>query len=130
PAIAVPADTAPPKGTQRLSARMGDLDVVVLYREAGNYALVHNGVSLIIDVSVTNRGESPIEETMLDIELLTPPGQNVSVGRPLQIPLGSIDPFQSIEVPLQQLVWRLNPELFVLLDEAVLTGIQLTVRTK
>src|SRR5699024_8636345 len=51
------------------------------------------------------------------------------VGRPLAIPLSRIDPFQRVEVPFQQLAWRLNPELFVLLDEAVPTDIQLTVRT-
>ena len=38
-------------------------------------------------------------------------------------------PGARLDLPVHQLAWRLNPAPFVTLDEAVLTGIHLTVRT-
>src|SRR5699024_10984626 len=108
----------------------GELDVVVLYREAVNYALVHNRVSPIAAIRVKNNGLSPIAEVTLAIEIDTPPAVAESpVGAPLEIPVGTVEADDQIEVPLHQLAWRLNPAPFVALDEPVFTSIHLTVRT-
>lgn len=125
----VPMSSKPPEGTQVLSVRSGDLDVVVFYREAVNYALVHNRVSPIASVRVTNNGEAPIADVSLTIQVDTPPQLSASLASPLDIPIGPVAGEDSIEVPLHQLTWRLNPAPFVALDEAVLAPVHLTVRT-
>ncbi|WP_170163172.1 DUF4011 domain-containing protein [Bogoriella caseilytica] len=130
PAERVPGEDFPREGIRVLSARTGALDVVVLYREAVNFALVHNRVSPIAGIRVQNNGPHAIMDVSLTIDLDTPPDLVESpVAPPLIVPIGTVEPGDHLEIPVHQLAWRLNPVPFVALDEALLTGIHLTVTT-
>ncbi|MHA7618118.1 DUF4011 domain-containing protein [Cellulosimicrobium cellulans] len=127
-AVQVPLSGDVPNGMGRLSARVDELDVVVYFREAINYALVHNRVSAIAGVLVVNRGGGPVDDVVLAFELDTPPSLVATpVAAPLTIEVGTVESGAEIEIPAHQRAWRLSPAPFVTLDEAVLTGIHLTV---
>lgn len=128
PAQRIAVDAAP-RGSRSLSARVGSLDVECLFRETVNFALVHNRVSPIVTVVVTNRGEEPTDDVTLTFEI-DPPATlpDAPVVAPLVVPVGAIDARSEMEIPSHQLSWRLSPAPFVGLDEATLTGIHLTVR--
>ncbi|MFD6176394.1 MULTISPECIES: DUF3320 domain-containing protein [unclassified Isoptericola] len=130
PAVRVPLETPPPRGIRVLTARVGDLDVVVQFREAVNYALVHNRVSVVAGVTVTHRGTTAVPGVVLTLTIdpVAPLG-DLAVAAPLVIDVGAVAPGARVDVPAQQRAWRLSPEPFVALDEAVTVGLHLTVAT-
>src|SRR5690606_10446203 len=128
PAERVPVEGYPEGGIRVLSARVGELDVVVLYREAVNYALVHNRVSPVAAVKLVNNGDESVTDVTLTVELDTPPAlADTPVASPLEIRVGTVEGLASLDIPAHRLSWRLNPAPFVTLDEAILSGIHLTV---
>ena len=113
-------------GTRTLSARAGDLDVVVVYREAINYALVHNGVSPIADIYLANRGEKPVEELKFELEIESP-FEDVPVAGPFSLELGTLAGFSETELPTNMLAWRLTTRAFLRLDESMSVDMHLRV---
>jgi DNA polymerase III delta prime subunit len=125
----VPLDEAAPRGLRVLSARVGDLDVVVRVREAINYALVHNGISPIAGVMIRHRGIEPVRDVRLEL-VIDSPLPDAPLAAPLVVQVGDVQPDANIDVPHARLSWRLTSSPFVSFDEAVSTDVHLTVTTR
>lgn len=126
--MAVPREGEPDRGVRVLAARLGDLDVAVVVVEAMNYALVHNGISPVLDVRVQNRGTETVRDVRLELAIDSPL-EDSPVAAPLVIGIGDVPAQAAFEVPLSELAWRLSSAPFVAFDEAVSTEMRLTVET-
>ena len=130
PAVAhrVPAVEPVPAGLRRLSARIGELDIEVYVREALNFALVHNGVSPVAAVVVTNHGDAPHGGVAVTIDVDPPGGPSAApLGPTLRLPVEAIPPKTTIDAVPHLLAWRLSPGPFIGLEESVTTSVHLTV---
>ncbi|MDM8084880.1 DUF4011 domain-containing protein [Cellulomonas cellasea] len=117
-----------PRGTVVLSARVGDLDVVVLAHESLNYALVHNGASPVVRLAVHNRGEVVAEDVRVGVSLRLPDDVSRSaIAVPLSVHLGDVRPGQRVEAPHAALAWQLSPSAFLEIDESAVAVATLEV---
>lgn len=126
--MALPREGEPDRGLRMLAARLGDLDAAVVVVEAVNYALVHNGISPVLDVRVQNRGTEAVRDVRLELVIDSPLADS-PVAAPLVIDLGDVPAHAAFEVPLSELAWRLSSAPFVAFDEAVTTEMRLTAET-
>src|SRR5690606_6383568 len=79
-------------------------------------------------VKLVNNGDESVTDVTLTVELDTPPAlADTPVASPLEIRVGTVEGLASLDIPAHRLSWRLNPAPFVTLDEAILSGIHLTV---
>lgn len=116
-------------GVRPLSVRVGSLDVVVVYHEAINYALIHNGVSPLVSARLRNTGDVPIEIESIEVSIdPLAQGSDVPVAIPLVLHPGILAAGAEIDVPAHQLAWRVNVAPFLALDESATTAIALGVR--
>lgn len=128
PATRVPGAESPGRGVRGLSTKVDDLEIVVAYWEAVNYALVHNGVSPIVAATVRNVGPEVIRDVSvtISIESLLPESP---VASPLTVEIGDVLPGSALDIPASRLAWRLSPAPFVAFDEAVGAEVTLTVQS-
>ncbi|GAB3165148.1 DUF3320 domain-containing protein [Myceligenerans halotolerans] len=117
-----------PHGASILSARIGDLDVIVAVTEAINYALVHNDISPVHSVSLVNNGPAPIEGTRLTLQIESPLPDGV-VAQPLVIDVDHLGPGEVYAVPTRSCRWTMSQHAFLTFDEAVGTTVEMLVVT-
>ncbi|WP_020016573.1 DUF4011 domain-containing protein [Promicromonospora sukumoe] len=117
-----------PRGQRLLTARLGDLDIVIGVREAINYALVHNGISPVAQASLHNRGTEPVNGLRLTLSIDSPLPDS-PLAAPLVVEVGDVAPGAQVEIPTSRLAWRLTSGPFVVFDEAVTTGVHLVAET-
>ncbi|MGI5191113.1 DUF4011 domain-containing protein [Promicromonospora sp. CA-289599] len=117
-----------PDGLRLLTARLGDLDVVIGVREAINYALVHNGISPVAKALLHNRGAEPVRDLRLTFSIESPL-PDTPLAAPLVLEIGDVAPGAQIEIPTSRLAWRLTSGPFVVFDEAVTTDVHLVAET-
>ncbi|PUB19872.1 AAA domain-containing protein [Promicromonospora sp. AC04] len=115
-------------GLRLLTARLGDLDVVVGVREAINYALVHNGISPVAKAVLHNRGPETARDLRLTFSIESPLPDS-PLAAPLVVEVGDVAPGARVEVPTSRLAWRLTSTPFVVFDESVPTDVHLTAET-
>ncbi|MCE5292445.1 MAG: hypothetical protein LLG14_24870, partial [Nocardiaceae bacterium] len=119
-----------PRGIRALAVRVDGVEVTVLYREAVNLALAHNSVSPVTGVTVVNPGSQRVLVESLELTIESPTMvSSERVAAPLTIEIGTVEPRATIEIPSAQLRWRIDPNVFAALDEAVTTELTLTVKT-
>lgn len=118
-----------PAGLRLLTARLGDLDVIIGVREAINYALVHNGISPVAKVLLHNRGTEPVRGLRLTLSIESPL-PDAPLAAPLVVEVGDVAPGAQIEIPTSRLAWRLTSAPFVLFDEAVTTTVHMVAETR
>lgn len=114
-------------GLRTLSARIDSVEIVVVYREAVNYALAHNSIPAVVSATVRHEGVEVVQDLRLTVSLDSP-DPNRALAAPLSITLGDIPPGAVVAVPTTQLAWRLSPAPFLAFDEAVSTDIHLDVQ--
>ena len=119
-----------PAGTRIVSARAGQVVAAVLHQEAVNLALTHNGVSPLRVLRVTNDGDVPVTVPSVEVALEAPAETGGHpVGTPLRLDIGVLQAGESFEAQASDLAMRLNPAVFLRLDEAVTTSLSVTVST-
>ncbi|MBX9245499.1 DUF4011 domain-containing protein, partial [Actinotalea ferrariae] len=119
-------DQDPPSpGFCLLTVEVGDLDVVVIYREALNYALVTNRVSPVLHIRLVNNGPTAVDPGRLVLAI--EPWGDAHVAEPLVVEPGPVPPGETLEVPTHLTAWQLSPSAFVHLDESITTRLSLTV---
>jgi hypothetical protein len=114
----------PGRGAVTLTAHTGHLDVTALAQESLNFALIHNGISPVIRLTVHNHGPATARDVRVGLALTWPGAEAMPLAAPLVVGCGDIDPGEVVEAASTQLAWRLNPAAFIQLDEpasAVLT---------
>ncbi|XBH20406.1 DUF4011 domain-containing protein [Jonesiaceae bacterium BS-20] len=101
------------------------LNVMAQFRDAINFALVHNHVSPITLITVSNSWNQDINDVTVefDLEALR---ADLAFGAPLRIPVGTVPAGQTVELGPGHLGWRLRPAAFVALTES--TSTQITMR--
>ena len=119
-----------PPGIRAVSVRAGDVVASVLHQEAVNLALTHNGVSPLRVLRVTNAGSAPATVTGVEVALEAPAETSEqAVGTPLRLDIGVLQAGETFEAQTSDLAMRLNPAVFLRLDEAVTTSLAVTVMT-
>lgn len=119
-----------PPGIRVVRVRAGDVVASVLHQEAVNLALTHNGVSPLRVLRVTNAGTAPATVTGVEVALEAPAETiEQAVGTPLRLDIGVLQAGETFEAQTSDLAMRLNPAVFLRLDEAVTTSLALTVAT-
>lgn len=123
-ATATTRDQGPPSpGFCLLTVEVGDLDVVVVYREALNYALVTNRVSPVLAIRLTNNGPAAVDPGRLILTI--EPWSTAHVAEPLVVEPGPVGPGETLDVPSHLTAWQLSPSAFVHLDESITTRLTL-----
>ncbi|MGA4670369.1 DUF4011 domain-containing protein [Propionibacteriaceae bacterium Y1923] len=116
-------------GLATLLVTTGDLLVEVNHLTTINYALVHNSVSPIRSVTLTNTSGRTMESVRLELALDSPLPEH-PVGAPLVITVNSLGPREVIDVASSRLEWRLSSAPFLAFTEAVGTTLHLRVTTE
>ena len=101
------------------------LTVTAEFRDAVNFALVHNHVSPLVLVKVQNKTEHDLTDVALEFDL-EPLREDLNFGTPLRIPVGTVPAGTTIELGPGHLGWRLRPAAFVAVSES--TSTQITIR--
>lgn len=125
--ISLPSDDEP-AGLRLLTARLGDLEVVIGVREAINYALIHNGISPVANAVLHNRGTEPTRDLRLTLSIESPLPDS-PLAAPLVLEVGDVAPGAQIEIPTSRLAWRLTSAPFILFDEAITTTVHMVAET-
>lgn len=115
-------------GLLPLSVSTAELDIIVFYREAINYALVHNAISPIGAVFIRNKTDSEINDLHLVIHMKNPLN-DLNLGIPLEIKIARIAAREVIDIPPGQLQWRIPAQSFIEIDESITSEIELSVAT-
>lgn len=110
-------------GFDLLQVRVGELDVVAIYREALNYALVSNRVSPVLAVRLVNGGDVTVDPGRLVLTI--EPWSDSHIAEPLVVEPGPVAPGEAVDVPTHLLSWQLSPSAFVGLDESMSTRLRL-----
>lgn len=127
-ATATTRNQGPPRpGFCLLTVEVGDLDVVVVYREALNYALVTNRVSPVLAIRLVNHGDAAVDPGRLVLTI--EPWSDAHVAEPLVVEPGPVAPGETLDVPSHLTVWQLSPSAFVHLDESITTRLTLAATT-
>lgn len=117
------------EGTSSDADLMPGLSVTAEFREAINFALVHNRVSPILVVTVQNSWNQDITDVTIEFDL-EPLRRDLSFGAPLRIPVGTVKEGQSIELGPGHLGWRLRAAAFAALSESASTEITMRVTAR
>lgn len=123
----VTGGTELPRGVETLTLSLGTLEVAVFYRDAINFALVHNRVSPIIGIFARNNGTAALTRAQVTLTIESPTTVSTPVAQPLNIELPTLEPEELITLPSASFAWRFSSAPFVAIDEAVLTDIGLEV---
>ncbi len=116
-----------PRGHSRVTIESGPLDVDLVFSDAVNYALVHNGVSPLVALTVSNLGDRPITLGSLTITLESPLAEALT--DPLVLADVTLAPGETHEAPTAALRLTLHPLPFARLDEATTGEVHLTATT-
>jgi hypothetical protein len=117
-------------GTRNLTAIVDDARIVVRYQEAVNLALVHNGVSPIRSLQISNSSDHNVQLDSLVISINDPTADDHAVlGVPLTIEQVSLQPGEEFVADGPELSMRLNPNAFLAVDEATTTQIRMAVES-
>ncbi|HWS57042.1 MAG TPA: Swt1 family HEPN domain-containing protein, partial [Actinotalea sp.] len=116
-----------PRGHSRVTIESGPLDVDLVFSDAVNYALVHNGVSPLVALTVSNLGDGPITLGSLTITLESPLAEALT--DPLLLADVTIAPGETHEAPTAALRLTLHPLPFARLAEATTGEVHLTATT-
>lgn len=117
-----------PRGTGALTAVAEGARISVFYDEAVNFALAFNNVSPIRSVEIVNPTEHEVQLDRLQISIEPPVAAgDAALGVPLTLGRLSVAPEQTHIVQGSELAMRLDPAVFLALDEAVATTVQLVV---
>lgn len=121
-------DLDPAPGLQTLSARIGDLDVVVEYWEGLTLALARSGVSPVLSVVAVNNGVQTVRDVAVEISIAPLPGADpVSVAAPVRVALGDIPSGERRDAPSAAIAMRVTDAPFLISDEAIATAIRMEV---
>ncbi len=116
-----------PRGAARVTIASGPLDVDLVLADAVNFALVHNGVSPLLALAVSNLGDRPIELTSLTITLKSHVAELLA--EPLTVTDVTLAPGETHTAPAAALRLTLHPLPFARLVEATTGTVHLTATT-
>ena len=115
-----------PAGVRALSLRAAGLAITVIYQEAVNLALTHNGVSPIRSVRIVNESDQSIDVEQFHLTIDSPTAAaDIPTGTPLDVTVGEVEPGAIFEVGATGLSMLFNPAVFLALDEAAPTSVRL-----
>ncbi len=112
----------PNRGLRRMRFSAGNLSVEVDYREAINYALVHNEVNPLVSMTLTCHDLEPIEIATISFWL---DGDGEQQAGTFSLPPVTVQPDEPVELDLTRTTWTLDARHFAAIDEAVATRIGL-----
>lgn len=118
---------AVPRGSETLVVESGPLDVRLVVAEAVSYALVLNGVSPLLALTVSNLGDAPIRLHSLTVTLESPMAEPVA--EPLTLGEVTLEPGESYEAPTAALRLTLHPVPFARIEEATAGEVRLVAAT-
>lgn len=116
------------QGAHRLQASVIGLSVEVVHLHAINFALVHNSVSPIRAITVTNASDRPVENVRIEVVIESPMAEH-AVSAPLVVTITTIGAGEVLDVASSRLEWRLSSAPFLAFTEAMGAEIRLTVST-
>lgn len=119
-------DVETPQGTGALTAVVGGARISVVYDEAVNFALAFNNVSPIRSVEIANPTEHEVQLDRLQVSIDPPAAAgDVALGVPLALGRVAVAPGLTHIAQGPELAMRLDPAVFLSLDEAVATTVRL-----
>jgi hypothetical protein len=100
-----------------LTAVGGGLSVDLGLTEAMNYALAHNGVSPIRELTVKNDSSEPIEGLQLELNVESP--STGPIAEPCRLMLPDLPAHDGLTLTPGASAWRFDPSAFARIDESV-----------
>ena len=120
-----------PTGVRAVTLSVHGALVTVIYQEAVNLALTHNGVSAIRRVTVQNRANEPTQPLELTIAIdLLAVAPEVPTGVPLTLRVGPVETDEEWEARSSDLGMLVNPAIFLALDECATSRLRVSASTE
>lgn len=101
------------------------LQVRITFQTAVNFALAHNGVSPLVDVTVQNSSDSDLEISSLELVLAA--GEQFDLGVPLVLGPLSVGAGSERHLPMPLLRWGLPSATLASIDESLSATLRATV---
>ncbi|MCB2412006.1 DUF4011 domain-containing protein [Demequina sp. TTPB684] len=102
-----------------------NLEVHLTFQTAVNFALSHNGVSPLVDVTVTNASGADVEVSTLEFVLAA--GEGIDLGAPLVLGPLSVSAGSERHIPVPLLRWPFPSATLAAIDEALNATLRVTL---
>ena len=110
-----------------LRVTLPNVEVYLTFQTAVNFALSHNGVSPLVEVSIINTSDADVEVSTLEFALGA--GEGVDMGAPLVVGPLSVSASSERHIPVPLLRWPLPSATLAAIDEALAATLRVTLTT-